>query len=180
MVRLWSRGRRVLVAAVALLAAAVVAASVADGASLYSGLGPRPGPDILYSSAPVAPQLQNVPPWTAKPILVSGAEAYSRGEFLYQDFLYDDSGAKSTPDPNDPFNPAANLFSPRYGTITYPTNPVFAGNAADLVEFRVKPRSTSTAFRVTLNTLEDPNVVAFTVALGESPAPVCARRHSSS
>jgi len=169
MVRLWSRGRRVLVAAVALLAAAVVAASVADGASLYSGLGPRPGPDILYSSAPVAPQLQNVPPWTAKPILVSGAEAYSRGEFLYQDFLYDDSGAKSTPDPNDPFNPAANLFSPRYGTITYPTNPVFAGNAADLVEFRVKPRSTSTAFRVTLNTLEDPNVVAFTVALGESP-----------
>jgi pimeloyl-ACP methyl ester carboxylesterase len=158
----------VLGTAVAVLIGAATSAVVADGASLYRGLGPRPGPDILYSSAPVAPQLQNVAPWSAKPILVSGAEAYHRGEFLYQDFLYDDSGAKATPDPNDPFSPAANLFSPRYGTITYPTSPVFAGNAADLVEFRVKPQRSATAFRVTLNTLKDPTRVAFTVALGES------------
>jgi C-terminal binding-module, SLH-like, of glucodextranase len=162
---------RALIAGVGMLAALLIPA-VADGSysgSLYRGPGPRPGPDILYSSEPVAPQLQNVAPWRAKPILTSGAEAYLRGEFLYQGFLYDDSGAKSTPDPTDPFSPAANLFSPRYGTITYPTNPVFADNAADLVEFRVKPQPKSTAFRVTLNTLKDPNVVAFTVALGESP-----------
>ena len=162
---------QVLVVAVGMLTAALIPA-VADGSysgSLYGGPGPRPGPEILYSSAPVAPQLQNVSPWSAKPILVSGAEAYRRGQFLYQDFLYDDSGAKSTPDPNDPFSPAANLFSPRYGTITYPTDPVFAGNAADLVEFRAKPLRSKTAFRVTLNTLKDPNRVAFTVALGESP-----------
>src|SRR5438477_6425686 len=140
MLRSRRRRSQVLVVGVGILTAALIPA-VADGSysgSLYRGPGPRPGPEILYSSAPVAPQLQNVSPWSAKPILVSGAEADRRGQFLYQDFLYDDSGAKSTPDPNDPFSPAANLFSPRYGTITYPTDPGFAGNAADLVEFRVK------------------------------------------
>src|SRR5207237_1420538 len=42
-------------------------------------------------------------------------------------------------------------------------------NAADLVEFRVKPLIDATAFRVTMNTMLDPSVAAFTVALGDSP-----------
>src|SRR6202008_3298326 len=42
----------------------------------------------------------------------------------------------------------------------------YANNAANLVEFRVKPLSDATAFRVTLNTLEDPTLVGFTIALG--------------
>ena len=133
--------------------------------------GARPGPDILYAPPPRAPQLENVAPWSAKPILVSGAEAYREGEFLYQDYLFDDRGATVTQDPNDPFDPAADLFSPKHGTVTYPTDPVFAQNAADLVELRVKPLAASTAFRVTLNTLRDPARVAFTVALGTSLAP---------
>src|SRR3981081_3472404 len=152
-----------------IVAILVALAPAADAGSLYRGPGPRPGPDILYSNAPVAPQLQNTGPWKAPPILVSGAEAYQRGEFLYQDSLLDDSGAAGTPDPNDPFNPAANLFSPRHGTLTYPTDPVFANNAADLVELRVKPLSSTTAFRVTLSTLKDPERTAFTIALGNSP-----------
>jgi len=32
--------------------------------------------------------------WKARPILISGASAYRKGEFLYQDYLYDDHGAK--------------------------------------------------------------------------------------
>ncbi len=56
--------------------------------------GPRPGPDILYAPKPRAPQLENAGVWRAKPILVSGASAYRDGEFLYQDFLYDDHGAR--------------------------------------------------------------------------------------
>jgi hypothetical protein len=169
MLGVWRRAPRVLMAAIGVVASALALATAADGASLYRGRGPRPGPDLLYAAAPVAPQLQNVSPWSGKPILVSGAEKYGGHQFIYQDFLFDDSGAKGTPDPNDPFSPAANLFSPRYGTLTYPTNPAYGGNAADLVEFRVKPLRKKTAFRVTLNTLEDPNLVAFTVALGESP-----------
>ncbi len=35
----------------------------------------------------------------------------------------------------------------------------------------MKPLATETAFRVTLNTLKDPNRVAFTIALGDSPVP---------
>lgn len=140
--------------------------------SLYSGPAPRPGPEILYAPLAVAPQLQNARPWKAPPILISGAEAYRKGEFLYQGFLYDDHGAESTPDPTDPFNPASFLFSPKRGTITYPTNPVYANNAANLVELRVKPQHKATAFRVTLNTLNDPKLVAFTIALGESSTAV--------
>ncbi|MEA2458562.1 MAG: hypothetical protein QOC95_1534, partial [Thermoleophilaceae bacterium] len=126
-------------------------------------------------------QLQNTGPWKAPPILVSGAEAYSGGEFLYQDFLYDDHGAAGTgdstdpftrvvvQDPADPFSGVEQLFSPKHGTLTYPTDPVFANNAADLVELRVKPLATETAFRVTLNTLKAPDRTAFTIALGDSP-----------
>src|SRR3981081_37944 len=127
---------RSAIVAGAIVAIVVALAPAADAGSLYRGPGPRPGPDILYSKAPVAPQLQNVGPWKAPPILVSGAEAYRGGEFLYQDYLYDDSGAAGTPDPNDPFNPAANLFSPRHGTLTYPTDAVFANNAAHLGALR--------------------------------------------
>ena len=102
--------------------------------------------------------------------MVSGAEAYRDGEFLYQDYMYDDYGAAGVPDPSNPFNPVANLFSPNHGTLDYPTDTaLYANNAADLLEFRVKPLARSTAFRVTMNTMIDPSTVGFTVALGDSP-----------
>ena len=156
-------------------AAAVCAATgaSAQAASLPSvSSGPRPGPDVLYAPPPAAPQLENAGPWSARPILVSGASAYRQGEFLYQDFLYDDYGAGGAKDPSDPFNNAEFLFSPKKGTVTYPTDPAFAGNGADLVELRVKPVSGATVFRVTLNSLKDPARTAFTIALGSSAVPV--------
>jgi len=138
--------------------------------SLFTGLTPRPGPALLYRAPAVAPQLTNTGTWHAPPILVSGATAYRDGEFLYQDFLYDDHGGHEVPDPNDPR--AANegdLFSKPNGTYTYPTGPGYANNAADLVEFRVKPLKRRTAFRITLNTLENPSLVAFSIAIGGTP-----------
>jgi hypothetical protein len=147
---------------------ALVFAAPASAGSLYSGAGPRPGPDILYEKPATAPQLTNSGVWRAQPILISGATAYRRGEFLYQDFLYDDHGANGTvPDPSDP-RLSGNTFSMPNGTYTYPTNPAYAGNAADLVEFRVKPLADATAFRITLNTLEDPSLVAATIVIGDS------------
>src|SRR3954451_6666701 len=74
----------------------------ADDASLYRGAGPRPGPDLLYADPVVAPQLTNAGVWRADPILVSGASAYRDGEFLYQDYLYDDHGGRFSRDPDDP------------------------------------------------------------------------------
>src|SRR4051812_14638702 len=157
------RGRVALAAA---LAACGVCAAPAGAASLYTGPGPRPGPDLLYAKPRVAPQLTNRKPFRARPILVSGATAYRKGEFLYQDFLYDDHGARETSDPTDPKGGAANLFSKPNGTYTYPTNSRYANNAADLVELRVRPAKASTYFRVTLNTLRDRRLVAFTLAIG--------------
>lgn len=128
--------------------------------------GELPGPDLLYREPVVAPQLQNTGPWRAKPILVSGAESYRSGEWVYQDFLHDDHGARGVPDPSSPYGTQAHTYSPAYGTFTYPTHPAYAHNAADLVELRVRPLARATAFRVTLNTLKDPDRSAFTIALG--------------
>ncbi len=163
-------GRLVALASVCACSAGVMATTAAARSSLPTvSSGARPGPALLYAGPADVPQLENTGIWRASPILVSGAEVYSDGEFLYQDFLYDDHGGAGTPDPNDPFNPVANLFSPDHGTLSYPTNTaVYGNNAADLVEFRVKPQTSATAFRVTLNTMLDPNVAAFTVALGDS------------
>ncbi len=118
----------------------------------------------------MAPPLTNAGIWRAQPILVSGATAYRRGEFLYQDYLYDDHGARELPDPNDPKAAnSADLFSRSNGTYTYPTGSGYDSDAADLVEFRVRPLRTQTAFRITLNTLVNPRLVAFSIAIGGRP-----------
>jgi hypothetical protein len=165
------------VAAIAGSSAAATAAPAHHRARTPVGLptvssGHRPGPDILYKKPPRAPQLENTGGWHAKPILISGADAYRNGEWLYQDYLFDDHGATGVKDTNDDYGPSRHLFSPAAGTFTYPTGKGYAGNAADLVEFRVKPLAKATAFRVTLDTLIDPAKVAFTVALGSSSSNV--------
>ena len=157
----------------ALLAALVLAAPAqAKVSSLYDGPAPRPGPDILYAQPPkLPPQLQNRGVWEAGPILVSGASAYRKGEFVYQDFIYDDHGARgSGRDGNDP-RAGSDTFSAPNGTYTYPRDPVYLENAADLVELRVKPVTGATAFRFTLNALADPERTGITLALGDSAEP---------
>src|SRR5438309_7237647 len=154
------------------LAAACACAPGASASSLPSvASGHRPGPDLLYAPPPRAPQLENTGIWRAAPILVSGASAYRDGEFLYQDYLYDDHGARGVPDPGDRLRAISALSQP-YGTLTYPTSAAYANNAADLVEFRVKALPDATAFRLTLNSMSDPRLVAATIAIGDSPAPL--------
>ncbi|MES3021541.1 MAG: alpha/beta hydrolase-fold protein [Pseudomonadota bacterium] len=141
-----------------------------SGQSLYSGPGPRPGPALLYAAAPRAPQLENTGIWKAHPILVSGASAYRRGEYLYQDYLYDDRGAQGIPEALDK-RFAKELFARSAGSYSYPDDPVYANNAADIVELRIKPRPGFTAFRLTMNTLLDPEKLAFSIAIGDSLFP---------
>jgi dienelactone hydrolase len=147
------------------------------GSDNVSGLPvevPPPGPALMYWPAAEAPQLQNTGIWQAEPILISGASAYRRGEFLYQDFLYDDHGAQGLltlpPLPalnlSDANTVLSSLFALPSGAYTYPTGPGYNGNAADLLEFRVKPLADATAFRISLNTLLDPKLIAFSIALG--------------
>jgi hypothetical protein len=134
---------------------------------------PQPGPAILHAALADAPQLQNRPGsgWQAPPLLISGAQAYVRGEFLSQGFLYDDHGGAGVVDPADQYL-SHFTFGAKAGTLTYPSDKVFANNAADLVELRVRPASDATALRVTLNSLVDASRTAFTVAIGSSSSPV--------
>jgi hypothetical protein len=162
-----------LATTIALTLALVIPAG-ASASSLPSGPGPEPGPELLYEKAPKpAPQLRNTGPWKAKPLLVSGASAYVKGEFIYQDFIYDDHGAKAAArDPSDPRS-GDDYFSAPNGTYTYPTNVKrYRNNVADLVEMRVKARRRSTLFRLTFNSMTKPSLVATTIALGDSAAPV--------
>jgi hypothetical protein len=78
--------------------------------------------------------------------MVSGVRGYRSGEFLYQDFLYDDKA------------------------LTYPADPANAGNAADIVEVRLKLLPDSLALRLTYNSMIKPDLVAATLALGDSAA----------
>jgi hypothetical protein len=79
---------------------------------------PRPGPDILYADPVVAPQLTNAGVWRAHPVLVSGARSYRDGEFVYQDYLYDDHGARLVRDPSDPRTDTLALKLRNVGTVT--------------------------------------------------------------
>jgi C-terminal binding-module, SLH-like, of glucodextranase len=153
------------------------AVKVSPSLPAQEGTAPRPGPELLYEPPAQAPQLENArgSGWHAKPILVSGASAYRQGEFLYQGYIYDDHGAKEVPDPTNPMispggDPSGgDTFSEPDGTYTYPTGAGYDENAANLVELRVKPKGKATAFRITLNTLEDPSLVATAIAIGGTP-----------
>jgi hypothetical protein len=154
----------------------VPAAGLGASSSLPAreGTAPAPGPAILYERPARAPQLENErgSVWHAPSILVSGASAYRQGEFVYQGYVYDDHGAKLVTDPSNPMHSpggdssGGDLFSAPTGTYDYPSGPGYDENAANLIELRVKPLSTATAFRITLNTLENPELVATAIAIG--------------
>jgi hypothetical protein len=165
--------------ALAAWALVIPAAALGDAGSLPAreGSAPRPGPALLYQRPARAPQLENEPGsiWHAPPIMVSGASAYRKGEFVYQGYLYDDHGAKGVLDPTNPMiSPGGNAsggdtFSEPDGTYTYPTAPGYEENAANLIELRVKPLAQATALRLTLNTLVNPDLVASAIAIGGVP-----------
>jgi hypothetical protein len=120
--------------------------------------GEPPGPQILYAPAPAAPQLSVTAPFSASPLLVSGTDAYRNGEYVYQDYLFDDRGADTAPGLGSrPDNQDSGNFSPTAGDVQYPTGARYAGNAADLVELRIKPTATHLVYRVTLNTVVQPD-----------------------
>src|SRR3954453_12747528 len=153
----------------ALLALALLcpACASADPRSLYQGPAPRPGPDLLYEKPAVAPQLSNEGVWQAPPILVSGASAYRDGEYLWQGGLFDDHGAEGHVLGSGTSN--GDFFSWADGSWQYPTDTKYADDAADLVEFRVKPLEDATAFRLTFNAMKDASLVGTTIALGGTP-----------
>jgi hypothetical protein len=72
--------------ALGLCAASASAVKVSPSLPPAEGKAPRPGPPVLYEKPAEPAQLENAKKsiWKAPPILVSGAGAQRRGEFLYQ------------------------------------------------------------------------------------------------
>lgn len=97
--------------------------------------------------------------------MVSGASAYREGEFLYQDYIYDDLGATNQVDPV--FQNIDTMLA-QSGDYSYPADPAYAKNAADIVEVRLKLTADATAFRITYNSMIDPSKVAITIGMGDS------------
>jgi len=134
---------------------------------------PRPGPAILYAPLARPALLRNANGWKAAPIMVGGAEAYRAGEFLYQDYVYDDYGANTTdgPVPPEPTPASSDVtFSGMTGDVVYPTKEAkYAFDAADLLEFRARLVAGRVRYRVTLNTMIDPKAAAVAIGIDRRP-----------
>ena len=148
-----------VVAAVALLASG---SSASAGSLPQTSSGARPGPAPLYAPAPAAPQLANSAPFSAQPLLVSGTDAYRGGEYLYQDYLYDDRGADIRPLSTPGLN---TLSSPPDGDLLYPIGARYARNAADFVEFRTTVTASDVVYRITLNTVREQDAAVVGIGL---------------
>jgi len=129
---------------------------------------PRPGPDALYGTNPTPPQLENGEGWDADPLLVSGHDAYRDGEYLYQDYVYDDHGADTRHfTAGSPANADSlgGILSQPTGDFHYPNDGErYSYNGADLLEFRARPTADGVTYRITLNTMLEPDAAA--VAIG--------------
>lgn len=150
-----------------LVCGALVAGAVAvAGPALAREPADPAGPDLLRAPAVDAPQLQNTGIWRADPIGICMTSAYRAGEYVHQGCVYDDQGGGNQYRwPNDTY----------LRNYTYPEDPAYRRNAADIVELRIRPDGDATAFRFTMNTMTDPGLLGLTLALGASdvalPAP---------
>ncbi|QLD85913.1 alpha/beta hydrolase [Natronomonas halophila] len=140
---------------------------------------PRPGPDALYGANPTPPQLENGPGWKADPLMVAGCDAYADGEYLYQDYVYDDHGADTRSwiggSPADSAS-LGGVLSQSTGDYHYPNDPETYGyNAADLLEFRARPTDEGIAYRITLNTMLEPDAAAVAVGIDTESDPSLTR-----
>ncbi|OLM15881.1 MULTISPECIES: hypothetical protein [unclassified Pseudonocardia] len=154
------------VGVVLVVAGLVAGAAVGAGSALAApgdpGAGDTAGPDLLRAPAVDAPQLQNTGPWSADPIGICMTSAYRAGEYVHQGCVYDDEGGGNQYRwPNDTL----------LRNYTYPEAAGYRRNAADILEVRAKPEDDATLFRVTMNTMTDPELLGLTLALGDSDAP---------
>lgn len=153
-----------------------VSGKSSDSTQEQDDKSPRPGPDVLYDSVASTPQFENSGVWNAEPLLVSGTDAYVDGEYLYQDYVYDDYGANTT-DANAPPQPAPNNASAygengtMTGDVVYPTDTAsYRYNAADLLEFRATPVGDDINYRITLNTMVEPDAAGVAIGIDTEEA----------
>ena len=132
--------------------------AIAAGDSLYQGPGPRPGPDILYSAPATAPQLENAGDLAreADPGLGRAAPTAKASSSTRTTSTTITGPRGPSRIPAIPARRRRQLLRCRTAPTPIRPTPAYANNAADLVELRVKPLPSATAFRLTLNSHEGP------------------------
>lgn len=106
----------------------------------------------------------NVSDWVGDPTMLSGQTRISKGELIYDDWLYDDYGADLDQGPNQPAF-RGNL-APTQGDYRYPTDSGRYGyNAADIRQLRVAADSWGMHFVVFLQTMLQRDAAAVTLAI---------------
>lgn len=110
--------------------------------------------------------------WSSFSTWIGGQSFYHDGEFVYQDYVYDDEGAKGIPT-TDEVNGSKQFgaLSQPSGTFRYPTTPArYGANAADILQLRFRRESDDLRILVRLNTLLDPDTTAVTLVLASPDA----------
>ncbi len=107
-------------------------------------------------------------PWVGDATMFGGTGIHDTGEWIWQDFIFDDYGADTTP---AGAAQRVTLAATR-GDFRYPAGDAYAGNAADIAEVRVRADGDDLDVRVTLNTLVDPAVPIIGVAVDTGDADV--------
>jgi len=116
----------------------------------------------LHAGPAHAPQLENTGIWHAEPIGICLVSAYRAGEYVHQGCPYDDNGGGIQ---------YRWFYDTIFRNYTYPDDPSYRRNLANILEVRIKPLKQETAFRVTMNTMTDPGLLGLTLALGDSGGP---------
>jgi hypothetical protein len=158
-------------------ATAAPTASAPTAPTAAATTGPAGGPPL--DPAPAAVLSAHFRTWTGAPSDVAGGVTYSRGEIVVTDNPFDDHGADTVPntDPTEYLTGSGqganaaegyggNATGGANGDYDYPVDPVFARNAADIVEVRLAADSRAWYLLVRLNALIDPARTAIEARLG--------------
>lgn len=121
---------------------------------------------VLLGGAPAAASARTCDDgasWNGRSSTVGGTSVYDRGEFIHQDYIYDDFGAETAA----PQRPVGDTGATPAGSYAYPgaDNPRYLNNGADLRELRLRLEGEVLAVRVALNTLTAPDAAVVGLAL---------------
>lgn len=121
--------------------------------------------------------------WVGESPMIGGASTVSQGEYVYQDYIYDDLGAYvlaarnasgingmyeiDSDTPTVTMNLRGNTEKRPIGTFVYPDDESrYGNNAADLFQFRASRVGDRVNFLVVLTTLLRPDTTVVGIALG--------------
>ncbi|GAC1327154.1 MAG: hypothetical protein NVSMB17_00850 [Candidatus Dormibacteria bacterium] len=112
--------------------------------------------------------------WVGDPTYISNSSTYSRGELVYDNYVFKDSGADTIPGETEATGAAVSagtlpgLCGPQalyhYGDYSYPSGSSYAGSVADLAELRIAADAGSYYVAFLLQNMVDPTKVV--VGLG--------------